>query len=551
MELSDYARIFRRRWRSIALLVVLGLVAGLGYTLATPKVYAAQSKVFVSLARVNPVSAYQALQFVTNQMPSYAQLNGSPQVLDPVIAKLGLDESAQHLASRVTVSYPAATVYLDVDVTAGSPAKAKRLANASASELATVIEGLQTTETSTKLVTARTQSATGSNAAVSPKLSLDLGLGFVVGLILGLILAIVRNRMDTSIRNDDDLRALTGVPPLADLPPSTGGMTDDDELSRRRLSAYRGLRTDLALASGGHLPPSVVVVTVDSADAADGSDVAFGLARVAARSGIRTCLVEADLRRPRLAAILSSGEMTGLTAVLEGDADLSDVVVAWPVDPAREPAVLVAGRSADDPSDLLDSAAMTRTQRVLAASFDLVVYSCPPASDGSDAVILARDCAATVMVAQSGSTARSDFVSTAQAVAAVGASVAGAVLVEATHGVFARRRARKQAAGADEPAPLSSSRPTPVELDEPSAPFVPSSANGFVVPTATGAYQIANAEHVPVTAVGLPPRARSSRSRRATTGATPEQVEQPGNTDSDVDDVTPDPDLVGSASSSP
>ncbi|MBE7189864.1 Wzz/FepE/Etk N-terminal domain-containing protein, partial [Jatrophihabitans endophyticus] len=532
MEFRDYIRIFKRRWRSVIALVVLGVLVALAFTLATSKVYAAQSKVYVKLAEVTPSSAYQANQYVLALMPSYAELNGSPQVLDPVIAKLGLHETSRHLASEVTIANPASTVYLNIDVSASSPTKAKRIANATGAQLASVIEDLQRSETSDRVVIARPQAATGGDSAVSPKLSLDLALGFLVGLVLGLIVAVVRSRLDTSIKTAQDLHELTGVPPLAELPTRTEGDVafepvgvdvagDADGVSRVQLSAYRGLRTDLALASGGHLPPSVVVVASDSSD---GPEVATGLALVAARSGVKTCLVEADLRHPRLAAVLSARKLIGLTAVLEGRADLADAVYAWPVGTDRVPAVVVAGEPADDPGDLLDSASMAHVHRVLAANFDLVLYVSPPAQDGSDAAILARDATAAMVVVRAGHSARARFAETAESLAAVGATVAGAVLVQPVAG----GRRRRHAAGRADLTPLTDDLPVRVPLDAVATMFTPSPGRSFVPPGRPEGpvpkRQTADwdgAGRLP----GLPPRARSSRRRRLLESTIPEPVD--------------------------
>ena len=48
--------------------------------------------------------------------------------------------------------------------------------------------------------------------ASSPKILQNLGVGLIVGLLMGLGVAVLRHVLDTRVRNEDDVRAVTASP---------------------------------------------------------------------------------------------------------------------------------------------------------------------------------------------------------------------------------------------------------------------------------------------------------------------------------------------------
>ena len=48
----------------------------------------------------------------------------------------------------------------------------------------------------------------------SPKIAQNLGIGLILGLLLGFGIAVLRQVLDTRVRNEDDVRSLTDSPIL-------------------------------------------------------------------------------------------------------------------------------------------------------------------------------------------------------------------------------------------------------------------------------------------------------------------------------------------------
>jgi capsular exopolysaccharide synthesis family protein len=143
------------------------------------------------------------------------------------------------------------------------------------------------------------------------------------------------------------------------------------------------------------------VVAVTSAGRGEGrTTTAANLALTAAREGRATILVEADLRRPTLAALLGLAPRAGLADVLDGRAELAQATAR--LGPL---AVLCAG-------DVRDAAEAARSPRAAAlleqlrAAHDLVVLDAPPALAFSDGDRLAGAADGAVLVVRAGMTPR-------------------------------------------------------------------------------------------------------------------------------------------------
>jgi capsular exopolysaccharide synthesis family protein len=114
----------------------------------------------------------------------------------------------------------------------------------------------------------------------------------------------------------------------------------------------------------------------------------------------RVVLVEADLRRPTLAALFGLPQGPGLVDVLVGAAQLEDALM--PV-PDRHLVVLPAGLPAARSTELLASTMMHRILTSLRAQFDRIVFDTPPLAV-ADTHVLARVCDGILVVVRAGQT---------------------------------------------------------------------------------------------------------------------------------------------------
>jgi capsular polysaccharide biosynthesis protein len=135
-----------RRFRGTFLLVA-GAVFILGATsiVLSPGKFVSSTRLMVSVEGSTTASAYQNDAVAARRVSSYIPLLTSGVVLQRVIDKLGLPLSPAGLADEIGVAnVPPKTSLIDVEVTDGSPGRAKRIADTLASEFIAYAASIET-----------------------------------------------------------------------------------------------------------------------------------------------------------------------------------------------------------------------------------------------------------------------------------------------------------------------------------------------------------------------------------------------------------------------
>ncbi|WP_192498633.1 polysaccharide biosynthesis tyrosine autokinase [Ornithinimicrobium pratense] len=402
VKLSDYLHIVQRSWRLVATTTLVALLLGATLTALTTRQYRAEAELFVSTAGGDTVTdLVQGGSFTQRQVATYADIVTTPIVLDPVIEQLGLDTSSRALASQVSATVPPNTVLIQITVTDANPGAAANLANAVAGQFADTIQDLERTGTGESPVSASiVRPATASNDPASPNVVQNLSLSLTLGLLLGLGLSALRHVIDTRVRGEEDVRRVSDAPTL-------GAVHYDKDAAKHplvvhldphssRSEAFRALRTNLLYLDPDHQPRTLLVTSTIPGEGKSTSTA--NLALTLAATGSTVCLIEGDLRRPRLLEYMGLVSSVGLTDVLVGRAELEDVLQDFG-DGLR---VLGCGPIPPNPSELLGSDAMRRLLDRLSGKFDYVVIDAPPLLAVTDAAVLSTLVDGTIVVVGTG-----------------------------------------------------------------------------------------------------------------------------------------------------
>ncbi len=148
------------------------------------------------------------------------------------------------------------------------------------------------------------------------------------------------------------------------------------------------------------------VVTLTSAVAGEGKSLtAANLALVAAASDPRrrVLLVDGDLRRPRLGALLDVEERPGLGEFLAGEALLPEVVRKAPGSPLQ---VIPAGAPREDAGRLLSGQTMRLLLEQARTHWDEIYLDASPVLPVADGALLAGLGDGVVLVVKAGATSR-------------------------------------------------------------------------------------------------------------------------------------------------
>jgi capsular exopolysaccharide synthesis family protein len=433
VDLRDYLRVLRKRWKLVVACVIVALGAAAAITWTQTPVYQASTQLFVAARDTSTDVGNLAAggQFTQQRVQSYADIVNSPAVTQAVADQLNNGLDAQQIANEITASAPLNTVLIDVDVKDTSPARAQAIANAVSDEFATYAEQLETPTgaTSSPVKVTVVKRADRPNAPVSPRKKLNLALGLLVGLAIGVGGAVLRETLDTTVKDPEQLQADLDLPVL-------GAIAYDPDAPKRplivqadprssRAEAFRQLRTNLQFIDIDTAPRSIVVTS--SIPEEGKTTTTINLALVLAQSGVRVLLVEADLRRPKMADYLGIEGAVGLTTVLIGQAEPRDAIQRWG-GTADGLDVLPSGLTPPNPSELLGSHGMADLLRTLEASYDLVVVDAPPLLPVTDAAVLSTITSGALVIARHGRIRREQIARAVSSLRAVDAHIYGVVL---------------------------------------------------------------------------------------------------------------------------
>src|ERR1700723_1692624 len=286
---------------------------------------------------------------------------------------------------------------------------------------------------------------------ISPNVQRSLMLGILLGLSLGIGLALVLESFDSTVRNLEELSAISTLPALGSIPlqlSSNGYLrkrlktmsAGTEKLEAPALvtyarprseaaEAYRALRTSILLSAFG-APPKVILVT--SAFPQEGkTTISANSALVLAQRGSRVLLIDADLRRPGVDRLFGFRSRGGLSTLISGVDKFEDVVLPCPEVPTLW--ILPAGPIPPQPAELLGSSVMKDLIAHWRDSYDHVIIDTPPCLSVTDAVLLSPEADRVILVARSGQTTKPALRRACDLLLQVNARVMGIVLNALNH----------------------------------------------------------------------------------------------------------------------
>ena len=480
--LGSYLAVLRRRKWWVIAVIVLGLVASLGYSLTQPKAYSASAQLLFqpdnavitangSPEQITPTDVLTELQLVTSAPVKVAVARKLGNVPNVSAAEVGTTNIISVTATAanparaalIANAYATAFVTYQRSVTISNLAAAETQLSRQIASIAAQVKSLQSNPASAADVSALLNQeaalkeqlaqlqvngavstggielvtpATAPSSPSSPKPSRDAILGFVLGLLLGIGLAFVVEHLDDAVHLKEEVERLThGARVLALVPMVSSWKNKDQAFAVTATEpnsvageAYRSLRTSLQFAT---LESHARVILVTSPGETEGkSATVVNLGVVLATAGERVAIVSCDLRRPRLGQFFGLDERVGLTSVLLGRCPLQEAL--QPVPGIDGLTILPTGERPSDPTGVLGSQQLAWVLSQLSSMFDRVLVDSPPLLPVTDAVILSQVVDTTLLVVAAGQTRGRDLRRASEALSLVHAKTIGVVLNEVT-----------------------------------------------------------------------------------------------------------------------
>jgi capsular exopolysaccharide synthesis family protein len=406
-----------RRWPTIVLATLIGVGLALLAVAQAAHRYDATADVLISPPEAQSTSAPAA-----RTVASYAQVLGGRTTAAAVVDDLALDGSIASVDASLNATVLDGTAVLRVTASGSDADEAARLSAAAASSFTAWVKEQRTTLTASVV-----SDAVAPSSPSGPPRVLWGVLGGLIGLLVGLVVAAARQRADHSIRTPAELEEISGAPVLGaiafDRAAAQTPLITSLGTHHARFEAVRILRTNLQFLDIDH---DHKVITITSSVPGEGkSTTATNLAIALAQTGVRVALIEGDLRRPKVSEYLGLERTVGLTTVLVGRVELDEGMQQ-----AQTPGldVLTSGALPPNPSEILQTAAMSALIAELRDSYDVVLIDAPPLLPVTDASLLASISDGALLIVRHGETGRESVVSAVSRLDAVGARLLGTVL---------------------------------------------------------------------------------------------------------------------------
>jgi capsular exopolysaccharide synthesis family protein len=283
---------------------------------------------------------------------------------------------------------------------------------------------------------------------VSPRVLVNVGIGLIVGLVFGVALALLREQTDNTLKTPEDVENRLRVTFLGLVPEIHD---EDDGSDKRRVKlgrrarriktelapelliherptsglaeAARALRTNLMFMNPDK--PYRRMLVTSAAPAEGKTTVAVNIAISLAQGGQRVCIVDCDLRRPRLHRIFDRAGDVGLMNALLGDATIDEVAK-----PTLVPNLycVPCGPTPPSSADVVASEKFRKLLDELGEHFDRVILDSPPLLAVTDSAIVSTLADAVIFVIRAFNTKIPLCRSGLRRLRDVDAPIAGAVL---------------------------------------------------------------------------------------------------------------------------
>ena len=241
--------------------------------------------------------------------------------------------------------------------------------------------------------------------AFGPNKRLIVGLSVLAALLAAMSLALLIERLNNTVKASHEVESKLGIRALGVLPVT---LTENDvplermfrESNQNAFSeAIRTIRSSVLL-SGLQSPRKVVLLTSSIPDEGKTTlacNLGFAFSQVK-----KTLLLEADMRRPKLARILGEDRnRPGLAELVADDLPVEQCVYQVADSNLY---VMQSGRVPPNPLELLSSPRLAQAIEKLKEEFEVIVIDSPPVQLVSDAVMLAQLATSVLFVVRADST---------------------------------------------------------------------------------------------------------------------------------------------------
>ncbi len=219
---------------------------------------------------------------------------------------------------------------------------------------------------------------------VSPKRVQTIVISIILGVILGLFTSLTIYYLDDTVKFASEVENLIGKPCIGRIPvfnkDNNSNILIDSDLLSPEAEAFKKLRFNIEILA----PQKPKIIAVTSVTENEGkSTVAANLAIAYALTGVRTLLIDCDLRKPAQHTFFNLPNETGFSELLTKGI-LKPVAAS-----VKNLFVLPTGSNAINILKILDAFDLRKTYEILTENFEVIILDTPPLLPVAETITLA------------------------------------------------------------------------------------------------------------------------------------------------------------------
>ena len=261
----------------------------------------------------------------------------------------------------------------------------------------------------------------------APILWLNIGLALIagIGLAAGAIFAL--EKIDSSVRDPQDVTKRFGLPLLGAIPEITDQPIADAITDKKSsiYEAYFSLMTNLSFLTTHGAPRTIMLTSSQPREGKSNSSLC--LATVLAATGKSVILVDADVRNPSQNRYLEIQNERGLSHYLAGDDDVDGMISKLS---KFGFSIITAGKVPPNAAELLGSNRLDTLIEYLLQRFDHVLIDSPPLLGLADAPLIARRVEGVLFTIEANSTKTRAIATALTRLRMSGAKLFGAIVTK-------------------------------------------------------------------------------------------------------------------------
>lgn len=213
---------------------------------------------------------------------------------------------------------------------------------------------------------------------IKPKRMLIVLVGLILGIITGIAYAFLREFLNDTIKNTDEIERLSSIPIYGVIPYNKNSKTENIFME-----AFRSIRTNLQFLPQNE--ESRIIAITSSVSGEGKTTIAARLSEVIGKSNKRVILLDLDLRKASMHNEFNLKNNIGLSNYLTHQNSIEEVVQKTHINNLD---VITTGTLPPNPSELILNDNMKGLLDLLKKSYDYIIIDTPPVGLVTDALIL-------------------------------------------------------------------------------------------------------------------------------------------------------------------